>query len=147
MNVWRIHHVRKWFLICVIAITLIWGAFITAFVFCFQIKERLYIVGLIVFGLYAIFSVYYLLKQCLFRFLPYCKKEGSEITGVMTYKIPSTGEEALRPLAIIEVDQKKHAIGLLGMFDHSSRKTLKEGQRVTLYKIKGEPMALLLEIK
>ncbi len=147
MNVWRIYNVKKWFLISLVAIILIWGAFITALVFYFKIQERLYLVGLIIFGLYAAFSVYFLLKQCLLRFLPYGKKEGNETTGILTFKIPSTGEEAARPLAIIEIQQKKYAVGLVGMFDRYSKKKLKEGKRVSLYKIKGEPVALLLESK
>lgn len=147
MNVWRIYNVKKWFLISLASIILIWGIFVTAIIFYFQVRERFYIYCLILLGLYALFSLYYLFKQCLFRFFPFCKKEGKEIIGTLTWRIPSTGESASRPLAIIEMKQKKYVVGLIGMFDRSSKKKLKEGQRVTLYKIKGEPMAPLLVTK
>ncbi len=145
MSVWRIHHVKKWFIISLISLSIIWGIFITGLCFITTIKERYYLYMVILFGIYALASVYFLLKQCLFRFFPYIKKEGELVSAVITYSLSSTGENSSRPLAYYLTDGKKKTIALLGMFDHLSKKKLKEGQRVTIYKIKGEQLALLLD--
>lgn len=70
--------------------------------------------------------------------------DGEEIQGTIIYEIPSTGETSFRPLAVIEVDNKKRVVALLAMFPYSFKKALKEGDKVTIYKIKGEQIALLL---
>ena len=64
--------------------------------------------------------------------------------GKIIYEIPSTGEASSRPLAVIEVNSKKRVVALLAMFPRSFKKVLKEGDKVTIYKIIGEQIALLL---
>ncbi len=145
MSVWRIHNVKKWFIVSLIALVIIYGVFITGLSFVGVIKERYYLYMVIFFGVYALASIYFLLKQCLFRFLPYLKKEGEIVTATITYSLPSTSEISSRPLAYYMENGKKKRLALLGMFDRSSKKKLVEGKRVNIYKLKGEQMALLID--
>ncbi|GEM_PF-4053724 len=144
MSIWRIYGIKKWFIISLIALVIIWSVFFIALGFYFVYPSRLYIYLLIFLGLYAASSIYFLLKQSLLRFIKFTKMDGEEIQGTIIYEIPSTGETSFRPLAVIEVDNKKRVVALLAMFPYSFKKALKEGDKVTIYKIKGEQIALLL---
>jgi len=144
MSIWRIYGIKKWFIISLIALVIIWGAFFTALGFYFVYPSHLYIYLLVFLGLYASSSIYVLLKQSLFRFIKFTKMGGEIMQGKIIYEIPSTGEASSRPLAIIEVNNKKRVVALLAMFPRSFKKVLKEGDKVTIYKIIGEQIALLL---
>ncbi len=145
MSIWRVHNVKKWFIVSLLALFVIWGLFIAGLCFITVIKERYYLYMVVFFGIYALASIYFLLKQCLFRFFPYLKKDGEEMAAVITYSIPSEYENSSRPLAAYMENGKKKTVALLAMFDRSSKKKLIEGERVSIYKIKGEPLALLLD--
>ncbi len=145
MSIWRIHNVKKWFIISLLALFLIWGIFIAGLCFITTIKERYYVYMVIFFGVYALASIYFLLEQSIFRFARYLKKDGEEMKAVITYLSPAESEKSSRPFAVYMEKGKKKTVALVAMFDRSSKKTLVEGKDVSIYKIKGEQLALLLD--
>lgn len=145
MNIWKVYGIKKWFVISLICLILIWLLFFLAIVFYFKYPSRLYIYMLVFLGIYASISIYFLLNQCLFRFLKYKNKQGSLIKGKITYQIPSTGESSLRPLAIITSEDKKRVVALIGMFDFLTKKQIKEGDIVEIFKFNDDQLAFLLK--
>ena len=152
MKVWEIYGVKKWFIVSLIALMILLGGFIACLClyFLFQDKSHIFLLLTIFIGIYFLASIYVLAKQVLLRFFPYLKKEREEYSANITYVIPSSNEESVRPLGVyIAKDGKKRAAALIGIFPFSGnlKTKLPEGKKVKISKIKGEFLALLHETR
>lgn len=144
MSVFKIYGVRKWFAISLAAIIVIWNLFGVSLYFCIANYQTIFLYLSIFLGLYGFASFYVLLKQSVFRFIPFSKKEGTLLEGTITYAIPSSSETSERPLLVYQDKDTKRAAALIGIFGFHVQKKIPAGKKVKAYKIKGETNALLI---
>lgn len=144
MSVFKIYGVKKWFIISLIAIAVIWCLFGVSLFFYINQRQTILLYLSIFLGLYGLASFYVLLKQSVFRFLSISKKEGTKMEGTITYQIPSSSETSERPLFVYEEKGVKKAAALIGIFGFNVKKRFPTGKKVKAFKIKGETNALLM---
>ena len=134
----RIYHFKRYLTLTLLFLILCYGILAGGIVLMIVKGLDWHIFLIVLFGLYTIYSTFFLYKSLILRFKKEIKAEGKFIESVLYYQ-----DEPFGPYIKIGAEP----IPLLGFYTKGLRKKIQEGTKIAAYYIQDEQTAILLEQK